>query len=204
MEKCVRWLIFAETLRNTAMKEEDIYKIYAGTSDEIIKEGYEGTKLEKKRQRERFDRLDSKATTLVERMAVVALALTGTLYMYMNSASPSLWPLLAMAIVLAATVVSGCILIFGVLSGRSFISDGINPDLYYNNEVVEWCSECDKNKRTSLFRLYRTLVLKKEISLNEAELQRMAKRHRWSIRIWCAGGGLGIVICILWGLSSAV
>ena len=36
-EKCVWWLIFAETLRNTAMKEEDIYKIYSGTSDEVIK-----------------------------------------------------------------------------------------------------------------------------------------------------------------------
>ena len=179
------------------MKSEEIYAIYASTSEAIIKEGYEGTELELKRQRERFDRLDSKATTLVEEMAVVALALTGTLYMYSNSAGPSLWPLLAMAVVLAATVVSGCILIFGVLSGRSFISDGINPDLYYNDEVVEWCSECDKNKRTSLFRLYRTVVMEREISLNEAELQHMAKRHRWSIRIWCAGAGLGIVIWVL-------
>lgn len=186
-----------ETLRNTAMKEEDIYKIYAGTSDEIIKEGYEGTKLEKKRQRERFNYLDAKATTLVERASVVALALTGTIYMYSTSSSPNPWGIVAIVTVLVATVVSGCILIFGVLSGRSFISDGINPDLYYNEEIVEWCSKCDKNKRTSLFRLHRTLVMKKEISINEAELQRMAKRHRWSIRILCACAGLGIVIWVL-------
>lgn len=156
-----------------------------GTSEKIILEGYKGAKTELLRQVEWIKQLDSKATTLLGIMITITIAIAGAFYAYISSDNPRLFEMVLISIAFTATALSCILLVFGVISGRRFNSDGDTPEYYFNDEVVDWIDTLPGDVRDGEFFSYRITVMQKEIDENFAEIRRMSKHYRLAVRIWC-------------------
>lgn len=174
---------------------EDISKM----DPQIITEGYNEAKALKRSIKEAADILDEKAMKFIGFLVTIILALIAAFWALKVSANAIFLYLVAGEIVIC--IVSMLLLVFGVISGNSFMLAGERPEFFFEKSLMDWYDDLKKYngaKPDAQFMAAQTSALTNDISHNEKALERIVKNYRLSIWILTVSSSvLGIVFLVL-------
>lgn len=173
---------------------------------QIITEGYNEAKALKRSIKEAADILDEKAMKFIGFLVTIIIALIAAFWALKDAWADDIF-LYLVAGEIAICMVSMLWLIFGVISGSSFVLPGGRPQAYFNADFINWYKDlkagayCNPDRQ---FIVTKISALSDEIKFNEGALKRIVQNYRYSI--WLLGSastalGIAFLVCCLCKLA---
>lgn len=173
---------------------------------QIITEGYNEAKALKRSIKEAADILDEKAMKFIGFLVTIIIALIAAFWALKDVWADNIF-LYLVASEIVTCMVSMILLVFGVISGSSFILSGGRPQEYFNEDLINRYKDlkagiyCNPDKQ---FMVEKISALSYDIKHNEGALKRIVKNYRRSI--WLLGSastvlGIAFLVCCLCKLA---